>query len=112
MTALAGFGLRSSDTMLVSRSQPLTALRLYFGLDGHPLEIHVSERGCGQGGNDIATGNWPPHAIEFIRPNHYDSISAVQCDTLRASLLGLAHHFAQARLRILKPPAVDNSHVP
>src|SRR5271169_4293141 len=81
------------------------------GLDGHPLEIHVSERGRGQRGDDIATGNRPPHAIDFIRPNHHNGISAVQCDTLRASLLGLAHDFAQARLGILKAPAVARSRV-
>ena len=57
----------------------------------------------------MATRNRPPHAIEFIRPNYHYSISAVQCDTLRASLLGLAHHFAQARLGILKAPAVATS---
>ena len=44
----------------------------YRGLDGHPLEIHISERGRGQGGYDIAAGNRPPHAIEFIGPNHRD----------------------------------------
>ena len=96
--------------MLVSRSQPLTGLR-YRGLDGHPLENHVSERGRGQRGYDIATGNRPPHTIEFIRPNHHNGISAVQCDTLRALLLGLAHDFAQARLGILKAPAVARSRV-
>ena len=74
-------------------------------------EIHVSERGRGQRGNDIATGNWPPHAVEIIRPDYHDGISAVQSDALRASLLGLAHHFAQARLRVLKAPAVARSRV-
>jgi hypothetical protein len=72
-------------------------------------KIHASERGRGQRGYDIATGNRPPHAIEFIRSNYHYRISAVQCDTLRASLLGLAHHFAQARLRVLKTPAVARS---
>jgi hypothetical protein len=54
----------------------------YRGRDRHPLEIHVSQRGHSQRGYDIATRNRSPHAIEFIRPNNYDGISAVQCDTL------------------------------
>lgn len=58
------------------------------GLDGYPLEIHASERERGQRGYNIATGNRSPHAIEFFCPNYHDRISAVQCDTLRASLLG------------------------
>jgi hypothetical protein len=79
------------------------------GCDGHPLEIHVCERGRGQRGYDIATGNRSSHAIEFIRPNNYNGISTVQCDTLRAALLGLAHYFAQTRFGVLKAPAVARS---
>ena len=94
---------------LVSGANPSQPYVPYRGLDGHPFKIHASERGRGQRGYDIATGNRPPHAIEFIRPNYHYRISAVQCDTLRASLLGLAHHFAQARLGVLKTPAVARS---
>jgi hypothetical protein len=81
----------------------------YWGRDGHPLEIHVCEWGRRQRGYDIATRNRPAHAIEFIRPNHYNGISTVQCDTLRAALLGLAHYFAQARFGVMKAPAVARS---
>jgi hypothetical protein len=74
--------------------------------DSRPLEIHVSERRRGQRRYDFATGNRSSHAIEFIRPNHYDDISAVECNALGAALLDLAHHFAQVRLGVLKAPAV------
>ncbi len=69
---------------------------------GQPVEIHVRERGRRHCSNYIATGNRPPRAVEFIRPDNHDGISAVQCDTLQASLLDLAHHFALAHLDILK----------
>ena len=78
----------------------------YRGLNGHPIKIHLSKRGRRQRGYNIATGNRPPHTIELIGANHHDRVTTVQCDTLRTSLLGLAHHFAQARLGVLKTPAV------
>jgi hypothetical protein len=76
------------------------------GFDRQPLDIHVGERGGRQRSNNIPTGNWPLHAVEFIRPDYYDGVPAVQSDTLRPSLLGLSHHLAQAGLCVLKAPTV------
>jgi hypothetical protein len=94
--------------------EELTPSQAHFphrGCDGHPLEIRVRERGSGQRRHDFATGNRSSHAIELIRPNYYDGISAVERNTLRAALLGLAHYFAQVRLGILQAPAVARSRV-
>jgi hypothetical protein len=105
MTLELGLGLRSSEMIFVSSSQPSQVKVPYPGFDRQAVKFHLGQGGCSKDRDDIAARHRALKPVELSGADDDNGIFPVERDSLRPALLRLPDHLAEAGFRVLKPPS-------